>query len=446
MLLCNSPIITCDSETRVVDRGWLRTRGNVIAALGDGAPPAPKPGERVIDCEGAVLLPGLVNTHVHSFQTLLRGYYDHLPLLEYLRYVYRCGEELTAEDARSSGRLAAMEALRSGVTTLVDHHFLNRTPELAAATIEGARSVGVRMVLARTSMDCGDGLPAAIKEQPERAAANTDELMRVFRRSIDDGTVHVMSGANTPGINASAALVREISAYAADRGLTCSSHVAEYAEVRSAVRNDYGIDGVVRWLATLGALGPRLLAVHAVHVDSSEIELMREAAVSVSHNPFSNLFCGPTTAPVSDYLAAGLRVGLGTDGAANNNGLDIFDAARITRILERANPERAGISVAQTLQLATSNGAKALGLDHMIGSLEPGKRADIVAVGTDAPHMTPMFVPDRHIAYFGKGSDARHVIADGELVVEDGVFVRHDAVGSRRTADECARALVARLG
>lgn len=446
MLLYNSPIITCDSESRVLDRGWLRTGGNVIAALGEGTPPDTEPGERVIDAEGLVVMPGLINTHVHSFQTLLRGYYDHLPLLKYLQYIYRCGEELTANDAKASGQLAALEALRSGVTTLVDHHFLNRAPELAAATIEGARDVGVRMVLARTSMDCGDGLPAAIKESSTRAAADTDELMQAFGQSISDGTVRIMSGANTPGINASAELVRDITEYAADRGLMCSSHVAEYAEVRSAVSRDYGIDGVVRWLSTLGALGPNLLAVHAVHVDKSEVDLMRSSDVSVSHNPFSNLFCGNVTAPVSDYLAAGLRVGLGTDGAANNNGLDIFDAARITRILERANPDRSGISIGDTLQLATIGGAKALGLHHMVGSLEPGKRADIVTVGTEAPHMTPMFSPDRHIPYFGKGSDVRHVIVDGRLLLQAGSFVSHDSGKSIKMADESARALVDRLG
>jgi 5-methylthioadenosine/S-adenosylhomocysteine deaminase len=334
----------------------------------------------------------------------------------------------------------------SGVTTVVDHHFLNRHNGLAESTVLGLRDVGVRAIVARATMDTGVGLPDSIKESPARAFEAVDDLLRGFAKEIAAGDVRIMTGPNTPGINATAQAVRDIVEFARDRQIGISSHVAEYAEVRAAVARNYRVDGVVRWLSALDALGPDLLAVHAVHVDREEIPILHECDVAVSHNPFSNLFCGPRTAPASEYVAAGLRVGLGTDGAANNNGLDIFDAARITRILERANPDRPGITALQTLSLATRGGADALRMSGEIGTLAVGKRADLVLLSTRSPHMMPMFDPVAHLGYFGKGSDVDTVLIGGQVTVRAGSLVNLDLEDLRREVGSAARGLVSRLG
>ena len=325
MIVGGGLIVTMDQDVRLLDPGWLRIEGKHIREVRD-RPLAPSPDEEVLDTRGMVVLPGLVNTHTHLFQTLLRAVYDHRPLPTYLARMYGCGVELSYDDCRVSALAGAAEAICSGVTTVADHHFLNRRNELVTGTIDGLLASGVRAVVARTVMDIGDGLPDAIKEPPDRAMADVDELIAGYRDEEADGRLVVMTGPNTPGINASDRACRAAIEYGRDRGRRLSAHVAEYRRVRETVVRDYGIDGVVRWLHTLGVLDELLLSVHTVHVDDDEVRLLADNGVAISHNPGSNLWCAEANAPVDALLGAGVSVGVGTDGAANNNGLTVLDA------------------------------------------------------------------------------------------------------------------------
>jgi 5-methylthioadenosine/S-adenosylhomocysteine deaminase len=446
-LISGGTVLTVDASDTVLHPGWVRTRGGLITEV-SSVVLSPEPGEDVIDAAGAIVMPGMVNTHSHLFQILLRSIYDERPLSVYLDYIYRSGVEMSPEAERSAARLAALEAVRAGVTTIVDHHFLNRSDDLAAATIDGVRSVGMRAVLARTILDMGDGLPPAIVETPERGLAAVDRLRARYREEISAGLVDVWTGPNTPGVNASAEAAIATREYAESTGTRRSAHVAEYKGAVEAVLRRYGYEGVVEWLNAIGALGPDLLAVHSVQVRPTEIEALARSGAAVSHNPFSNLFCGDRTAPVSDYLSAGMAVGLGTDGDANNDGATILDAARITRLLQRLHPtEPAAISQAAGVRMCTAGGASAIGMADRIGSVEAGKRADLVILDLGRlPHSVPVHDPLAQLVHSARPSDTRTVLIEGRAVMRDRRFVHLDEDSILEDGQRAAAELVARLG
>jgi len=447
MLITGATVFTVDARDAVLAAGHVRVRGNRIAEV-SASPICPEPGEEVIDAAGQLLLPGFVNTHTHLFQTLLRGVYEERPLAIYLDYIYRSGLELTGADCYEAAQLGSLEAIRAGTTTIVDHHFLNRVPELAESTIDGMLDTGVRAVLARTVMDMGPGIPPQLLEDPAHALREVDALLERYRHARLDRRLTIMTGPNTPGMNASAEAVRAASAFAAARGLRQSAHVAEYKGVVQAVRERYGVEGVVHWLDGLGALDDRFLAVHAVQVEADEVGRLSQRGCAISHNPFSNLFCGDRNAPVSDYLAAGLRVGLGTDGAANNNAQGVLDALRITRLLQRAHPVAPeAITPQRGLRMATIDGARALGLDDVVGSIEAGKRADLVLLRVaHAPHSVPTHDPLVQLVHSVKTTDARTVLIDGRIVLRDGRVLSVDEPAVLQAAAAAGRDLVRRLG
>ncbi|UFN48524.1 amidohydrolase [Roseomonas sp. OT10] len=447
MLIAGAVVLTVDGDNTILEPGWVRLRDGAIAEV-SAAPLAAEAGEEVVDASGRLLMPGLVNTHVHLFQTLLRGVYEERPLAVYLDYIYRSGVELTPEDSRLSAMLGSLESLRAGATTLLDHHFLNRIPELAEATIDGMLAVGIRAGLARTVMDMGEGIPDAVKETPEAGLRCVDALLRRHAEDCRCGRVTIMTGPNTAGVNASAEAVTATRDFARLRGIRRSSHVAEYKGAVEQVRRRYGQEGVVEWLHSLDAIGPDLLAVHAVQVQPGEVDHLAKGGASVSHNPFSNLFCGDRNAPVSDYLAAGIPVGFGTDGGANNNAQGILDTLRITRLLQRAHPTAPeAITPERAIRMATIEGARALGLDHLIGSIEPGKRGDLILLDYEVlPHTVPTHDVTIQLVHSMKGSDVRTVWVDGRMVMRDRVVLTVDEPAVLSAAAAAGHALVRRLG
>ena len=276
--------------------------------------------------------------------------------------------------------------------------------------------------------------------------ADVDELITAYRDEEAEGRLLVMTGPNTPGINASDQACRVTMEYGRDRGRRLSAHVAEYYGVREKVARDYGIDGVVRWLHKLGVLDEILLSVHTVQVDDDEVRLLADHGVAVSHNPVSNLLCGDGNAPVDVMRGTGIPVGVGTDGAANNHGQGVLDAVCITRLLQRSRPEPFAITAEDGLRMATIEGARALGLDHLIGSIEVGKRADLAILSLREPHLVPFQHPVAHLANFAKGSDVRNVLVDGRIVLRDRQLQTVDIAELLARTDEAGRSLVGRLG
>lgn len=446
ILIEGATVVTVDPADRVLDRGAIAIEDGAIVSVAPVAPDGWQPDRRV-DARGKVVMPGLVNAHTHLYQVFIRGVYEHLPFSEWLRRIYHCGRALRAEDCELAARLGVLEAIRSGVTTVVDHHFLNRGLELPEATLAGMRAMGVRSVLARVIMDLGELAPPEVIESPEQGLRSVEALLENHRAELGDGLLTLMTGANTPGVSASGELARETRRWAEARGLRLSAHIAESASVVEAVRRRYGVDGVVRWLDGLEALGPGLLAPHSVHLSADEVRLYAERGVSVAHNPISNMFLGDGVAPVVEMLEAGVNVALGTDGAASNNSQDMFQVLKIAPLQQRARTQRPqAIPPAQALRMATINGAKALGLGHLVGSLEPGKRADLIMLDLSrAPHNVAVHNVLSHLVHCAKASDVELVMVDGRVRMERGEVLGVDEPRLLREAQAAAERLVRRL-
>jgi 5-methylthioadenosine/S-adenosylhomocysteine deaminase len=309
------------------------------------------------------------------------------------------------------------------------------------------RTVGLRGVLARTIMDVGDLAPPEVVETPEEGLRSVETLLARFAGQTGDGLLTLMTGPNTPGASASGELARATRAFADQHDLGQSMHLAESASVLRAVRERYGQPGVAAWLDELDALGPRLIAAHGVHLSADEVQLLARRGASVCHNPVSNMFLGDGIAPVVELLAAGVNVALGTDGAASNNSQDMFEVVKMAALLQRARTQDAhAVSPKQALRMATIDGARALGLGHLVGSLEPGKRADLIVLDLyAAPHNVAVHNVVSHLVHCATPADVELVMVDGRILMQGGEVVGLDEPRLLAEAQAVGEDLVRRL-
>ncbi len=416
-----------------------------IAAVGPAGSAAEEAPE-VIDARGCVVMPGLINAHTHLFQTLLRGLIDGVPLTEWLRRIYSVGRVLTPGDCRTAARLGALESLRGGVTTVLEHHFVHPSLEHPAATIEGLQQAGIRAIVARTSMDSGEIVPRETVETPDAAAAASEQFLRQF---AERRLLSLMLGPNTPPINASADLIRTLHRVARERGVRITAHCAEGVSIVARAR-ELGAGGVVELFERLGVLDAGWLLSHSVYISDHEIDLMRRRGVSVAHNPVSNMFLGDGIAPVLKFRRAGIPIGLGTDGPSSNNTLDMFETMKVTSLLHRvAALDSAAIRPVDVVRMATLEGARAVGLVDLVGSIEVGKRADLIVIDLDRPHLVAMHDVYSHLVHCARAADVRDTIVDGRVVMRRGIVQTLDQASvlaeARRVAGRLAsdiRALV----
>ena len=446
-LIEHATVVTMNDRDEVLRPGWVDVRDGAIAAV--SSTPLPAEGaDRRIDGRGKVVMPGLINAHTHLFQTFIRGVYEHLPFTDWLRRIYHCGRALRAEDCRLSAMLGTLESLKGGVTTVMDHHFLDRGVELSEATLAGMRAIGVRTVLARTIMDVGTLAPPEVIESPEDGLRAVQSLLDNHRGDTDGGMVTFMTGPNTPGVSASGELAVATQRFAAERGLGVSAHIAESRTIVDAVRERTGHDGVITWLDSLGALGPNWIAPHSVHVSREEIDILARRGVCVSHNPVSNMTLGDGIAPVVEMLKAGVTVALGTDGAASNNSQDMFEVVKTAALLQRVRLQDShAILPLQALRMATVNAAKALGLERLVGSLEVGKRADLILLDLlAAPHNVAVHDVVSHLVHCARATDVELAMVDGTVLMERRRVSGVDEPALLAQSQAAAERLVARLG
>ena len=446
-LIENATVVTVNARDEVLTPGWVDVRDGVIAAVSSTPPPL-EGADRRIDGRGKVVMPGIVNAHTHLFQTFIRGVYEHLPFNDWLRRIYYCGRALTADDCRLSATLGSLESLKGGVTTVMDHQFLNRGVELPEATLEGMRAIGVRTVLARTIMDVGTLAPPEVIESPEDGLRSVQSLLDNHRHDAGGGMLTLMTGPNTPGVSASAELAVAVQRFAAERGLGVSAHIAESRSIVDAVRARTGHSGVATWLEAAGAFGSNWIAPHSVHLSPEEIDIYARRGVCMCHNPVSNMTLGDGIAPVVEMLKAGVTVALGTDGAASNNTQDMFEVIKAAALLQRVRLQDShAILPAQALRMATINGARALGLDRLVGSLEVGKRADLIVLDLlAAPHNVAVHDVVSHLVHCARAGDVELAMVDGDVLMERRRVRGLDEAGLLARCQEAAERLVARLG
>jgi 5-methylthioadenosine/S-adenosylhomocysteine deaminase len=423
--------------------GYVRIRDGVITAVDAGTPAKGDLAQEIIDGTGCVLMPGLVNAHTHLYQVLLRAVWEDLELMPWLKRIYGCARVLKPEHFYTGSLFGCVEAIRSGVTTLCEHNFLNPSPECAFETIRAIKDSGLRAVFARTIMDAGEIVPDCTKEKPEQAFRRIEEILAHHSRGE---RMQFMTGPNTPPINTTPGILKEIRRFADDKDLGISAHVAESRSVVECVRQEHGKNGVVEFLHEFGIPGPHSIFAHAVHVSKEEIAILKQSGTSVSHNPVSNMMLGDGVAPVVEMLRQGVNVALGTDGAASNHSQDLFDTMKSASLLQKVHHQDAGVvDPYSVLRMATAGGAKALGLDSLCGTIEAGKRADLILVDGDTIHNQPVNDVFSQIVHCAKASDVRTVMVNGEILMRDRKLLGHDDAQLIANARQANRDLMKRI-
>jgi len=362
--------------------------------------------------ENHVLIPGLVNAHTHAAMALMRGLADDLPLMRWLQEHIWPAEtkHVSREFVRDGVALACAEMLRGGITCFNDMYFF---PE---AAVEAALACGIRSAHGIIAIE----FPSAYASDPADYLAKG---LAVRDRYRDEPLVTFTLAPHSP-YTVSNDSFKKIATLAAELDLPVHVHLHETAEEVERSRAEHGVRPLER-LRRLGLLGPNLIAVHAVHLDGQEIELLARHGCSVAHCPSSNLKLASGFAPVPSYLEHGVNVALGTDGAASNNRLDLFQEMRTGALLAKAVAGNAEAFPAHAaLRAATLGGAQALGLGERVGSLRPGKEADLVAVDLSAPELSPCYDPASHLAYAAGREHVTHVWVAGELLVRDQILLR----------------------
>jgi 5-methylthioadenosine/S-adenosylhomocysteine deaminase len=379
-------------------------------------------GRETIDATGQVVMPGLVNTHTHAPMVLFRGLADDLALEDWLtKYIFPAeAKTVSPEFVRAGTRLAALEMIESGTTTFADMYYFEE--EIAKET----KAAGLRGVLGETVIQ----FPVADAKTPTDALARAETFIKTFK---GDALITPAVAPHAIYTNDSATLkaARELSTR---YGVPTLIHMAE-TQSEAATAKERGSPTVVSYLDALGFLGPGVVAAHAVWVNEADMALLKSRGVGVSHNPESNMKLASGIAPVKAYLAANVAIGLGTDGAASNNDLDMFEAMRAASFLQKvATSDPTAVSAKTAVRMATVGGARVLGLEKQIGSLEPGKRADIIIVSMSAARQTPMYEPLSHLVYVTRGDDVQTTIVNGKVLMRNRKVLTLDRAAILRDA------------
>jgi len=408
LIVSNAIVVTMDGGSRVLPGGAVAVdAGRILAVAAAETISTQYAARQTIDAGGQVLLPGLINTHTHAPMVLYRGLADDLALMEWLeKYIFPAeAKTVSPEFVRAGTRLAALEMIQSGTTTYADMYYFEE--EIGRVT----RDAGLRGVLGQTIIQ----FPVADAQTPRDGLARTEAFLKEF---AGDELI-------TPAIAPHAMYTLDRATLQAARAMAdrytapVLIHLAETAAELETSQKAHAMSPT-RYLDSLGFWGPRTLAAHAVWLDDADIGLLASRKVGVSHNPESNMKLASGTAKVPAMRRTGIPVGLGTDGAASNNDLDMFEAMRQAALLHKlttGDPRAVPASVA--LAMATIEGAKALQMDDRIGSLERGKRADMILVSMRGARQTPMYDPISHLVYVTRGDDVQTTIVNGRVLMRD---------------------------
>ena len=409
LLLTGGTVVTVDSLGRVIPDGAVAIDGSVIVSVGSSAEVASAVNAiEIVDTSGQIVMPGLVNTHTHAPMVMYRGLADDLALMEWLeQYIFPAeAKTVTPEFVRVGTALAALEMIRSGTTTFVDSYYFE---EVIAEVVAES---GLRAVLGQAVI----GFPSPDAAAPDEALIRAEAFVQAWRG-------HELI---KPAVAPHAMYTLDESSLVAARNLALRYevpiliHLAETENELNIAREQYG-QTPTGYLESIGFLGPTVVAAHGVWVSDADIEILKRHGVGVSHNPESNMKLASGIAPVSKYLAAGVDLGLGTDGAASNNDLDMFESMRFASLLHKLHErDPRAVSAKASLAMATIGGARGIGLGDEVGSLEAGKRADLVVVSMAAPRQTPLYDPVSHLVYTTRGDDVRMTIVHGRILMRDG--------------------------
>jgi 5-methylthioadenosine/S-adenosylhomocysteine deaminase len=436
LIVSHCLLVTMDGTRTIYDDGAVAIRGDTILALGPNSTiTARYTAAQTIDAEGKLVLPGFINGHTHVPMTLLRGLHDDVTLDDWLRkYIFPAEAKNVTEDfVRWGTRLATAEQIRSGITTFADMYYFED------AVAEETKAAGMRGVLGETWID----FPAPDNKNTAEMSAYTEKFLKKWQ---GDPLIHAAVAPHSI-YTCSRKTLEDSSALARKYHAPILIHVAEMKKEWDDSQKQNGTSPV-QYLDKVGVLGPDVLAAHCIFVDEADRKTLAQRQVGCVHNPSSNMMLASGVSPVPEMRAAGVAVGLGTDGpAGSNNDLDLMEeidlAAKLAKITKM---DPLALNAKAVVEMATIDGARALHLDKEIGSLEAGKKADLILISLEEPNAVPMYDVYAQVAYALKASDVQTVVIGGRVVMRDRTLltVKEDAAIAK--AKEYKKAIAASLG
>ena len=436
ILIKGGTIVTMDANDSVV-RGDLLIRDGRIAEIDEKIG---SDADETIDATGGVVLPGFIQTHIHLCQTLFRGAADDLALIDWLKKrVWPMEAAHTKESIRASARLGIAELIKGGTTCALTMETVRHTEEVLRVVDES----GFRATVGKCMMDKGDDVPRALHEETAASIRESVALIEQWH-GRGDGRIRCCFAPRF-AISCTRELLSEVSELARKHKVMIHTHSSENKNECEIVEAETGRRNVA-YLDSLGISGAHVLLAHCIHLDTEEMETLSRTKTNVAHCPSSNLKLGSGLARVAEMLARKIPVSLGADGAACNNRLDMFTEMRTAALLQKLAHGPEVLSAAQVLRMATIDGARALGLDNEIGSLEVGKRADVIVVDLNQLHSSPKQDVISSLVYSAQPSDVRVTIIDGRVVMRDGELLSLNEDSVMADANSEASALARRAG
>ncbi|MGI6655837.1 MAG: amidohydrolase family protein [Desulfobulbus sp.] len=428
LLLTGQYLLTMDAARTLIADGALAISGETIVAVGPAAELRERfPGAEELATPRGLIMPGLVNVHTHASMALFRGLADDLPLMRWLHdHIFPVEARLTGELVYQGALLSLCEMIRSGTTSFCDMYLF------AAEVGRAAAEAGVRAWVGEAMYD----FPSPCYGPLENGFACVRDLFARFRNH----PLVTVTLCPHAVYTCSPDLLTRIGAAAQDENALLVIHLAENSdEVRTCFER-YGQRPAAH-LDALGLLGTRTVAAHCVMLDEDEIRLLAKRGVGVAHCPESNLKLASGIAPAARMLEAGVKLGIGTDGSASNNDVDMFGEMRTAAFIHKAAQlDPTAMPADLVLEAATLSGARVLGAEQSIGSLEPGKKADCIVLDLDQPHLTPLYNPVSHLVYAARGGDVLHSVINGKVVMRDRCLLTLDQPAILARAREIASA------
>ncbi|HEY6806338.1 MAG TPA: 5'-deoxyadenosine deaminase [Pyrinomonadaceae bacterium] len=410
VLIKNGTVVTVDANDSIV-RGDLLIQDDRIAAIGGSQHSA----DTVIDATDCAVIPGFVQTHIHLCQTLFRGSADDLALIDWLRTrVWPMEAAHSAASVAASARLGIAELIKGGTTCALTMETVNHTDEVFRVVQQS----GFRATVGKCMMDKGDEVPVALQEVTAESLEESIALLEKWHGQAEGRIRYCF--APRFAVSCTRRLLEEVGRLARDRGVMIHTHASENRTECEIVEQETGLRNVA-YLNEVGLTGSHVALAHCVHLSDEEIEILLQTRTNVAHCPSSNMKLGSGIAPIAKLLERGVSVSLGADGAACNNRLDMFTEMRTAALLQKALHGPEVLPASRALRMATIDGARALGLEREIGSLEVGKKADLTVIGLKAIHTAPRTADIiSSIVYSSETGDVKDVLVDGNVLLKDG--------------------------
>ncbi len=415
-LILHGTVLTVDPQRKIIPDGGILVDDGRIVRVGFARELSEIAADRVIDAHGQVVMPGLVNAHTHTAYYIMRGLGMDRMLLDWLQEtVWPWLKMLDEDDANTASLLGYVECLRSGTTSLVDnqnyptYHY----PHYDAAARAATKS-GLRVTFACGFSDIRFVSPPDFIDVPDKIEAECRRMISAWhgrgRLSVTVSPINLLYCSDES--------IQRALRIMADTGVGMHSHVAESKKEYEAIVKRFG-KGYIEAFDEMGALGNRFQSVHSVWISDHEIDLLARARASVMHNPAANMLLASGIAPITKLKSAGVNVALGTDNPNNSN--DMFEAMKFAGLLQKVGTlDPLALPAPEVLEMATINGARALHMEDRIGSIEPGKQADLILVDMRRPHNTPLHDPVAAVVYSASGADVTHVMVGGESLLDEG--------------------------